>query len=124
MLGRTLCVAVFFGIAAQVAVAQASPEVEATMNKMLAALQTKSLTDFVAGGDTRFRASMTQWLFDGVSVQFAPRLKKGYTTTFLGSLNQQGYTVYLWKLQFKAGGDDLLVTMAAKEGKVGGFFLR
>jgi hypothetical protein len=124
MLGRMLCVAVFFGIAAQVAAAQASPEVEATMNKMLAALQTKSLTDFVAGGDTQFRASMTQWLFDGVSVQFASRLKKGYTTTFLGSLNQQGYTAYLWKLQFKVGGDDLLVTMAVKEGKVGGFFLR
>lgn len=91
---------------------------------MLAALQTKSLKDFVAEGEPPFRANMTQWMLDSLSAQFAPRLKQGYTTTFLGQLNQQHYVVYLWKLEFKAGGDDLLVTMPVKAGKVGGFFLR
>jgi hypothetical protein len=38
-------------------------------------------------------------------------------------LNQQGYTVYLWKLEFKDGKDDVLVTMAVRDGKVGGFWL-
>jgi hypothetical protein len=32
--------------------------------------------------------------------------------------------VYLWKLSFKDGQDDRLVTMAVKEGRVAGFFLR
>jgi hypothetical protein len=36
-------------------------------------------------------------------------------------LNQQGYIVYLWKLEFE---DDRLVTIAVKDGKVSGFFLR
>lgn len=95
-----------------------------TMNRMLAALQAHSFAEFVAEGDAQFRGNMTQWMLDGVSAQFAPRLKQGYSTTFLGRLNQQRYVVYLWKLEFKAGGDDLLVTMAVKAGKVGGFFLR
>lgn len=94
-----------------------------TMNNMLAAIQTRALKDFVAGGDASFRAGMTQRLLDDISARFASRLKQGYTATLLGRLNQQGYTVYLWKLEFKNGGDDLLVTMAIKGGKVGGFFL-
>ncbi len=94
------------------------------MQKMLGAIQTKSLADFVEAGDASFRAGMSQAMLDGVSAQFGPRLKQGYSATFLGRLNQQGYAVYLWKLEFKDGGDDRLVTMAVKNGKVGGFFLR
>lgn len=119
-----LGVVLWLGAAVQTAAAQGGPEVETMMNGMLAALQTKSLKNFVADGDPQFRGNMTQRMLDGMSAQFAPRLKQGYTTTFLGRLNQQGYAVYLWKLEFKTGGDDLLVTMAVKAGKVGGFFLR
>jgi hypothetical protein len=90
---------------------------------MLSAVQAGSLADFVAAGDPGFRAGMTKPILDSVSQRLAPRLGQGYTASFLGRLNQQGFTVYLWKLEFKDGMDDILVTLAAKGGQVGGFWL-
>jgi hypothetical protein len=113
-----------WAFAAQIAMAQAPAQIETTMKNMLAATQANSLPDFVAAGDPAFKAGMTKPMLDGVSQQLAPRLKQGYTTSFLGKLNQQGFTVYLWKLEFKGGKDDVLVTLAAKDGQVGGFWLR
>jgi len=110
-------------LVAPVAFAQAPPQIETTMRNMLAAVQAKSLRDFVAAGDASLKAGMTQRMLDGMSVELAPRLNQGYTATFLGTLNQEGYTVYLWKLAFKDGKDDLLLTMAVKDGKVGGLIL-
>lgn len=120
-----LPVAVLLAFAASVALAQTQPPaaLETTLKNMLVALQTNSLADFVADGDPSFRSGMTQQMLAGVSAQFGPRLKQGYTTTFLGTLNQEGYTVYLWKLAFNDRQDDRLVTLAVKDGKVAGFFL-
>ena len=124
-----ICIIFFLGTAAQVATAQpglvqAPAEIEATMKNMLAATQSKSLPDFVAGGDATFKATMSQPMLDSFSAQFSPRLNQGYAASFLARLNQGGYQIYLWKLEFKDGGDDRLVTMVVKDGKVSGFFLR
>jgi hypothetical protein len=121
---RSLGVAVLFGMASQAGWAQAPAQIETTMKNMLAATQANSLPDFVAAGDPAFKAGMTKPMLDGVSQQLAPRLKQGHTTSFLGKLNQQGFTVYLWKLEFKDGKDEVLVTLAARGGQVGGFWLR
>ena len=112
--------------AAAAPVAQSEPPVapEATLNAMLTALQTNSMPDFVANGEPNFQMGMTPPMFANVAAQFGPRLARGYTATFLGTLNQQGYTVYLWKLVLKDGRDDLLVTMAVRGDKVAGFFMR
>jgi uncharacterized phosphosugar-binding protein len=110
-------------LVAPVAFAQAPPQIETTMKNMLAAVQARSLQNFVAQGDASLKAGMTQRMLDSMSAQLAPRLSQGYTATFLSTLNQEGYTVYLWKLAFKDGKDDLLVTMAVKDGKVGGLLL-
>lgn len=124
-LGRILfCSALFVATAAEVGWPQAPQEVDATMKNMLAATQSKSLADFVAGGDASFKSTMSQPMLDSFSAQFAPRLNQGYAATFLARLNQGGYSIYLWKLEFKDGGDDRLVTMVVKDGKVSGFFLR
>jgi hypothetical protein len=61
---------------------------------------------------------MSKQMLDGVSTQLGPRLKQGYHSTFLGKLNQAGYSVYLWKLEFNDRKDDYLVKMAVKDGKV------
>jgi hypothetical protein len=124
-----ICIVLFIATAAQGTWAQtpqlqAPPEVEATMKNMLAATLSKSLQDFVAGGDTTFKATMSQPMLDSFSAQFAPRLTQGYFAAYLARLNQGGYQIYLWKLEFKDGGDDRLVTMVVKDGKVSGFFLR
>ena len=94
------------------------------MKNMLSAIEDNSLTDFVASGDAAFRSGMTQQILDSVRQSLAPRLKQGYTAKFLTSLNQLGFTVYLWKLEFKDNNDDILATIALKDGRVSGFWLR
>ncbi len=118
-----LCLALLLGIVAQNGWAQAPPDVEATFKKMLAATQSPSRNAFVADGDASFQADITPAMFNSFSAEFAPRLKRGYTTTFVTQLRQDGYSVYVWKIEFKDGGDDLLFTLAIKDGKVGGFFV-
>ena len=108
---RAFAVALAWALISPIAFAQAPQQIETTMKNMLVAMQAKSLQKFIAAGDASFQQGMTQEMLDSVSAQLAPRLSQGYTSTFLGSLNQQGYTVYLWKVVFK-------------DGKVGGFFLR
>jgi len=114
----------FMGLAVQVGWAQAPPEIEATLNKMLVATEDRSLDAFVANGDASFRADISPAMFNSFSAQFGPRLKRGYTTTFLTRLHQEGYAIYVWKVEFKDGGDDMLFTVAVKDGRVGGFSLR
>jgi hypothetical protein len=119
-----LCLALFLGITAQIGWAQAPPDVETLLKKMLTATESGSRSAFVADGDASFQTDITPPMFGSFSAQFAPRLKRGYTTTFVTQLHQEGYSVYVWKVEFKDGGDDLLFTLAVKDGKVGGFFLR
>jgi len=54
----------------------------------------------------------------------APRLKGGYTLTDLGTLNQVGYAVHLWKVAFRDGKDDVLAKISTKGGKVGGVYFQ
>ncbi|HEX9302849.1 MAG TPA: hypothetical protein VGA31_00195 [Thermoanaerobaculia bacterium] len=106
------------------ALAQVPEAIEANMKKMLTAIQSNSYDDFLAPGDAAFKSGMNKQMLDGVSTQIGPRMKQGYHATFLGKLNQQGYTVYLWKLEFNDRKDDYLVKMAVRDGKVGGFLLQ
>ena len=121
---RMLYAPLLFALSSHFAWAQAPQPIETIMKSMLAATQDNSLPDFAAAGDAAFQAGMTKPMLDSVSRQLGPRLRQGYTASFLGVLNQEGYTVYLWKLEFKDGKDDVLVTMAVRDGKVGGFWLR
>jgi len=115
--------ALLFALVSQVAWAQPPESIETIMKSMLAATQANSLPDFVASGDAAFQAGMTKPMLASVNRQLGPRLRQGYTATFLSTLKQQGYTVYLWKLEFKDGKDDVIVTMSVRDGKVGGFWL-
>jgi hypothetical protein len=120
---RILYAVLLLAFASHLASAQVPQPIETIMKSMLDATQASSLPDFVAAGDAAFQAGMTRPMLDSVSRQLGPRLRQGYTASFLSVLNQQGYTVYLWKLEFKDGKDDVLVTMAVRDGKVGGFWL-
>lgn len=109
------------------AVAEAPGEgagAEAQLKKMLAAFQSGSYEEFLSDAEEPFRAALKQTTFDAVSSQITPRLKGGYTLTYLGTLNQVGYAVNLWKITFKDGKDDVLAKISTKGGKVGGFFLQ
>ena len=114
----------FLAFVSPMAFAQAPQPAEGTMKSMIAAIQANSLPNFVAPGDEPFQAGMTREMLSSINQSLASRLTQGYTSTFLTRLNQQGFGVYAWKLAFKDGNDDVLVFMAVKEGKVGGFWLR
>ena len=108
---------------AQGALVQAPAALETTLKSMLSAVQSGSVADFVAPGDPGFKAGMTQSRLEGVRAQLGPRLAQGYTDTFLGTMKQEGFTVYLWKIEFKDGKDDRLVMIAMRNGQVAGFSL-
>ncbi len=59
-----------------------------------------------------------------MATKLAPRLRAGYEMSYLGVLNQRGQRVTVWKLSFKDGGDEHLVTLGVKDGKVGSFLIR
>jgi hypothetical protein len=125
-----ISVTLFIAFASPLAFAQAVPPAkasqaaESTMKSMISAIQANSLPDFIAPGDEPFQAGMTKEMLSSINQSLASRLTQGYTSTFLTKLNQQGFEVYVWKLEFKDGNDDVLVFMAVKDGKVGGFWLR
>ncbi len=48
------------------------------------------------------------------------RLKAGYQYDLLDELNQKGNKIYLYRLQFKDGGDDVLCRMSVKNDKIAG----
>lgn len=62
-------------------------------------------------------------MLSSIGQSLSTRLKQGYTIEFLTKLNQQGFDVYVWKLEFKDGHDDILQFMALKNEKVGGLLL-
>jgi hypothetical protein len=122
---RFACCLVFFIAAiAHDAWAQPPAAINATLKKMLAATESRSRDAFIAQGDASFQADITPAKFNEFSAELAPRLKQGYTTTFETKSQQKGYAVYVWKLEFKDGGDDWHISIAVKDGKVGGFALQ
>jgi len=90
---------------------------------LISAIEENNYIKFISQGNDAFKEAITKQIFTKVNGQLSPRLKKGYSAVFLGKLNQQGYQVYLWKLSFKDGNDDVLARLSLKDGKVGGFWL-
>jgi RNA polymerase sigma factor (sigma-70 family) len=96
-------------------------QVQAT--ELITAVQNDDYDAFMADGNALFK-ELPKERFDAVSAQIASRLKAGYTLTYFGDLKQLGYHLTVWKISFKAGGDDYLAEMSVKDGKVGGFWIR
>lgn len=97
---------------------------DATLKQMLDALQTTSYDSFVANGDARFKNGFTQKKFEDLARQLGSRLQQGHKATFLTTLHQHDYMVYVWKLAFKDAKDDFLIMMAIRDGNVIGFITR
>lgn len=102
---------------------QPEQSVQKTFTSLINAVEQNNYTQFISQGNAAFKEGITKQTFTQVSGQLAPRLKKGYSAVFLGNLKQQGYQVYLWKLTFFDGGDDVLARLSLKDGKIGGFWL-
>ena len=90
---------------------------------LMSAMSASSYDDFVRLIDDDFKKTLQKDVFDKSAQSIAPRLAKGYDTTYLTQLNQRGTQVYLWKLTFKDGSDDVLAYLSIKNGQVDGFML-
>ena len=99
------------------------PATEAIFKRLMTAAIAADYDGFIAGCDATMKAAITKTKLEDVSRQIAPRLKQGYDAEYLGELKQSGFAVYLWKVSSKDSGDDYLVTLSIKDGKVGGFYL-
>ena len=115
--------AILLGALASVGAAEPPPGAQAASDKLLAAIAAGDYASFVADGDAAFKG-LRKEQFDAVAAQLGPRFKSGYEAAYLGDLNQKGYQVTLWRLRFKAGGDDALATLSLKDGKVGGYWIK
>jgi len=92
------------------------------LTKILKAVENNDLGNFFAEGDNQFKVSVTKQMFDNMNATIGSRMKKGYKVVSLGTLNQQGYQLYLSKLVFKDGGDDILARLVLRNGKVAGMW--
>jgi transposase-like protein len=104
--------------------AENAAQANALFKKLLAAQVAKDYEAFVADGTTQLKAALTKTQFEASSDLMIPKLAAGYEITPLGELNQKGYEVYLYRLRFKNGGDDMLGLLSLKDGKVGGIFFK
>jgi hypothetical protein len=111
-------------LAAAPLAAQAKFDAEAAFKNMLEAVKMNSYETFMTYADTTFKARFTEKMFAEMTRQLGPKLKRGYATTFLTTLNQGPYVAYIWKLSFPSGKDDYLLTMFTRNGAVSGLVTR
>ena len=101
-----------------------TPSTEQTLNTLLTAIVTNNYDALVANAAPALQSRITRETFAQVTTQLSPRLKKGYKPEYIGSLKQQGVEVFLWKITFQDGGDDMLARLVIQEGKVAGFWFQ
>lgn len=94
--------------------------IKGCFDTLLAATVADDYERFISVGSKSFKSGLKPEMFHPVSEWLAPRLKKGFASTFFGELRQHGNSVFFWRLRFDAGGDDLLFRMAMEDGKVTG----
>jgi hypothetical protein len=97
---------------------------ERTLDTLLTAIATNNYDVLVANAAPALKTRITKETFTQVSTQLSPRLKKGYKPQYLGSLKQQGVEVFLWKITYQDGGDDMLARLVIQEDKVAGFWFQ
>jgi hypothetical protein len=87
------------------------------------AIQDGAYDDFVAKGSARFKAAVEPDRLRGLSSNLGARLASGFQPTLLGSLRKPKGTLWLFRLEFTDGGDDVLVSMTMAGWQVAGFFI-
>lgn len=98
-----------------------SHEARTQFKKMITAVETGDYDSFVVNAEPTFRAELPKTAFNSGTLTIFVRMKSGFTSSYLGTLSKGGFSVSYWKLVFKDGKDDVLVSMALKNGKVGAF---
>lgn len=111
-------------LATTIMAANLEDTVRPVLDRLVKAVEANDHQSFVADGTDAIKTGITKQVFEAVSKQMIPRMKKGYTVVYLGDLKQQGCSVYLWKLVFKDGESDTLVKLALTGDKVAGVWFQ
>lgn len=112
----------FSGVCAMAA--DAPPGKQAICDKLLFETQQDDRDAFLASASPELKAAITQQVFDHVSNLLAPHLEKGFSTTYLDSLKKGHDVVYLWKVTFKDGYEDMLFRVTMNGNQVTGCFIQ
>jgi len=141
---RSFRLLLIMGMAAVVAVIMSAPDALAQPSKtpdellkgFLAAVQAKSYEGMVAplvaeGGEIAAelekpeQKAANMLSLEKLNRALAPRLAKGYAAISMGMLKYRGYQIYLWKLEYKDGGDDdLAYGVVTMDGRFRNFGVR
>ncbi len=98
--------------------------VQTIFQNLMSAVQTGDHAAMTLNGDPAFKVGLTKEMVAKVSAQLGPRMQEGYSATFLTAMRQASYEVFIWKLSFKDGKDDMLAKVAlTKDGQVAGFWI-
>ncbi len=97
---------------------------EGTVKLLLTEIAGNNYDALAANAAPALKSRITRETFTQVSTQLSPRLNKGYNLQYLGSLKQQGVEVFLWKITFQDGGDDMLARLVIQQDKVAGFWFQ
>jgi hypothetical protein len=96
----------------------------AIFQKLIAANEARDYEAFVADGTPELKAALSQTQFTAAASLLAPKFSKNPTISLLGEVNQRGFEVYLYRLRFTDGSDDILGTLSLKNGQVAGILFR
>jgi hypothetical protein len=100
------------------------PSTEGPLNTLLAVIATNNYDTLLANAAPTLKTRITRETFTQVSNQLSPRLKKGYQAQYFGSIKQQSVEVFVWKITYQDGGDDMLARLVLQGNKVAGFWFQ
>lgn len=115
--------ALSLGASATLHAAEADPAVQKICDAMLKAIVAQDRDAFVEHGTEAVKEGTTKEILKLVHDKVGEQMAKGYELTYLTVLNQAGFKTHLWKMSLKEG-EDVIVRMTMKDGKVAGFFLQ
>lgn len=103
---------------------EAPARAQTIFGNLMNSVQTNNYQGMLIGGSEAFQKGLTQDMAAKVSAQLSPRMQEGYTAQYLTNMHQAAYDVYLWKLSFRDGKDDLLAKVVIdKDSRVAGFWI-
>ena len=97
---------------------------EGLVRQKLAALMARSYDDFLLHADDRVMAALQKETIESLGDKLGPRLAQGFQLEPLGPLRRDEHVIQLWKLSFSDGGDDHLLLVSVKDGRLSGFVIQ
>jgi hypothetical protein len=86
--------------------------------KSLEAIRQSDLSTFVFRGDESFK-KMEKRQFDAMTASWGAKLKSGFEISYLGDLNRGTRFTMIWRVRFRDGSYDAVVTLSAgKKGSI------